>query len=98
MTPDECSILNFFRRFEMGPAQMLFVTPGDCKVSATPFRNAVESLVDRGLIVRENRHKQAFSLTRNGYAVSRLLRPNLGPAPTPARKPTRPLKSAKAKR
>jgi hypothetical protein len=69
MTPSEAAILTFFRRYEIGPAEMLFFNPGDCKLGIAPFYSAMESLVRRGLVVKE-RHKLAYSLTRNGYTLS----------------------------
>src|SRR5690606_10360318 len=53
----------------IGPEQMLFFNPGDCKVAPAPFRTAMESLMNRGLVVKE-RPKQAYSLTRSGYQLS----------------------------
>ncbi len=69
MTPSECAILNFFRRYDIGPAEMLFFNPFDFKLPMAPFNTAIESLVRRGLIVKE-RHKLAYSLTPHGYDVS----------------------------
>lgn len=69
MTADECAILAFFRQYDIGPEEMLFFNPGDCKVAPAPFRNAMESLMSQGLVVKE-RPKQAYSLTRNGYQLS----------------------------
>lgn len=69
MNPSECAILTFFRRYDIGPAEMLFFNPTDCKLPVTPFNNAMESLMRRGLVIKE-RHKLAYSLTRDGYDLS----------------------------
>ena len=69
MTPNECAILTFFRQYDIGPSQMLFFNPGDCKLGAGSFRTGMESLMKRGLVVKE-RHKLAYSLTRPGYDLA----------------------------
>lgn len=69
MTADECAILVLFRQYKIGPEEMLFFNPGTCKLSGTPFRNAMQSLMTRGLVMKE-RPKEAYSLTRNGYDIS----------------------------
>jgi hypothetical protein len=69
MSSDECKILAFFRHYDIGPDEMLFFNPGECKVGPTPFRNAMDSLISRGLVIKE-RPKQAYSLTRRGYHLS----------------------------
>jgi hypothetical protein len=69
MTPSECAILTFFRRFDIGPDEMMFVNPGDCKIAQSPFRTAMQSLIGRGFIVKE-RPARAYSLTHNGYQHS----------------------------
>ena len=74
MTPAETNILNFFRRYGARPTQMLFFNPNDCKMSPAPFRNAMESLMRQGLVVKE-RPKLAYSLTRDGYDLSVAIAP-----------------------
>jgi hypothetical protein len=69
MTPAEANILTFFRRYGARPTQMLFFNPNDCKMSPAPFRTAMESLMRRGLVIKE-RPKLAYSLTRGGYDLS----------------------------
>jgi DNA-binding IclR family transcriptional regulator len=69
MTPSECAILNYFRRYDIGPSEMLFFNPNDCKLPMAPFNSAMESLLRRGLVVQE-RHKLAYSLTTHGYELS----------------------------
>lgn len=72
MTATEFAIMGFFRRYKIRPDEMLFFNPADCKMSPGPFNTAMESLMRRGLVIKE-RPKQAYSLTRNGYAVSRTI-------------------------
>lgn len=69
MTAEELDILRFFRRFQVGPAEMLFFTPNDCKVAAKHFLSAMRSLMDKDLVVKE-RPIQAYSLTSAGYRMS----------------------------
>ncbi len=38
MTPSECAILNYFRRYDIGPSEMLFFNPNDCKLPMAPFQ------------------------------------------------------------
>ena len=70
MTANECTILEFFHRYQMGPQQMLFVNPGDCKLPANHFNAAMQSLMGRGLMNKE-RPNRAYSLTRQGYNALR---------------------------
>ncbi|MCL4204396.1 MAG: hypothetical protein KJ000_18075 [Pirellulaceae bacterium] len=79
MTAEELDILRFFRRFQVGPAEMLFFTPNDCKVAAKHFLAAMRSLIDKDLVVKE-RPIQAYSLTSAGYRLS-LRAPKKMPAP-----------------
>lgn len=65
----EWDILRFFRRYQVGPAEMLFFGPKDRKVAAGSFRSAMGSLIEQGLVVKE-RPEQAYSLTSAGYRAS----------------------------
>ena len=69
MTATEFAIMGFFRRYKIRAEEMLFFNPADCKMSPGPFHTAMESLMRRGLVIKE-RPKQAYSLTRNGYDIS----------------------------
>ena len=69
MTAAELDILRFFRHYQVGPAEMLFFSPGDCKVAARHFNSAMRSLIDKDLVVKE-RPDRAYSLTSTGYQVS----------------------------
>ena len=70
MTATEVTILRFFRRFQVGPTEMLFLNSADCKVGASSFIPAMRRLIDKGIVVKE-RPEQAFSLTYEGYRLSR---------------------------
>lgn len=72
MTATEFAIMGFFRRYKILPEEMLFFNPADCKMSPGPFNTAMESLMRRGLVIKECR-KQAYSLTRNGYDIAKAI-------------------------
>jgi len=76
MTATEWRILSLFRRYQVGPAEMLFVNSRDCRVTAERFIAAMRRLIDSGMVVKEHHH-QAYSLTRAGYEASRS-RPDRG--------------------
>lgn len=69
MTPSEKDVLGFFRRYQVGPTQMLFFNPGDCKLTPSDLRAAMRCLIEKGLVIKE-RPEQAYSLTRAGYERS----------------------------
>jgi hypothetical protein len=69
MNANEFAILVYFRRYQIGPAEMLFFNPHDCKVPPRPFQAGMQSLMRRGMVVKE-RSNQAYSLTREGYDLS----------------------------
>jgi hypothetical protein len=70
MTAAEWRILSLFRRYHVGPTEMLFVNFRDCRVTAEGFVSAMRRLIENGLIIKEH-PKQAYSLTRAGYDASR---------------------------
>ena len=70
MTAAEWRILSLFRRYQVGPAEMLFVNSRDCRVTAEGFVSAMRRLIENGMVVKEHPH-QAYSLTRAGYEASR---------------------------
>ncbi len=70
MSVVEKAILKLFQRYEVGPAEMLFVDFRECRLSATDFSMGMSRLIDKGLVVKE-RPSQAYSLTRAGYKISR---------------------------
>ncbi|NLF71462.1 MAG: hypothetical protein GX575_20710 [Candidatus Anammoximicrobium sp.] len=70
MTAAEWRILSLFRRYQVGPAEMLFVNSRDCRITAEGFVSAIRRLIENGMLVKEHPH-QAYSLTRAGYEASR---------------------------
>lgn len=70
MNAAEMRILQLFRRYEVGPAEMLFVNFHECRVTANGFTAAMRRLIEKGLVIKE-RPQQAYSLTRAGYELSR---------------------------
>ena len=79
MSTAELDILRFFRHYQVGPAEMLFFSPGDCKVAARHFTNAMRSLISKDLVVKE-RPDRAYSLTDTGYRLSLRTASKLPPA------------------
>lgn len=69
MTATEMRILRVFRSYQVGPAEMLFLSSGDCRVSSSSFLPAMRRLIDKGMIVKE-RPEHAYSLTQAGYELS----------------------------
>ena len=70
MSAAEWEILRVFRRYKVGPAEMLFLSAADCRTAANSFTSAMGRLIDKGMIIKE-RPLQAYSLTRAGYRLSR---------------------------
>jgi hypothetical protein len=70
MTVAEWNILLQFRLYQVRPAEILFVTARDCRVTGRTFGSAMRRLVERGLVVKEDA-KEAYSLTQAGYAAAR---------------------------
>ena len=77
ITAAEWRILGLFRRYRVRPAEMLFVNFRDCRVTARGFIYAMRRLMAHGLVVKEH-PRQAYSLTRAGYEMSRSRRASIG--------------------
>jgi hypothetical protein len=69
MSDSEVEIMRYFRRFDVRVGQMLFFDTGPQRADAARFYQAIESLIQRGLVVEERPHC-AYSLTRSGYRAS----------------------------
>ena len=69
MNEAELGILRVFRKYSVGAHQMLFVQTGFARPETSEFKEALESMIRRRLIVAE-RHRGAYSLTRRGYRAS----------------------------
>lgn len=70
MTQAEQTIMQYFRRYRIDTGEMLFFNTAPTSTSAH-FRGAMDSLIRRGLVVKE-RPKHAYSLTEQGFAASQL--------------------------
>ena len=70
MSAVEMRILQLFHRYQVRPAEMLFVNCHEFRVSASGFASAMRRFIDKGFVVKE-RPQQAYSLTRAGYEISR---------------------------
>jgi|GEM_PF-5877104 len=77
MTNGEQAILSFFRRFEMRAEQMLFINNNGAvaKLDGSAFDYAMEKLIKQGL-VRRDRRKHAYFLTKAGYEATLAGQPN----------------------
>ena len=68
-TDSEAEILRLFRSYRVRASEMLFFNQGINKTRPVQLTRALESLVERGLVVKE-RHRDAYSLTTRGYRAS----------------------------
>ena len=69
MNQAETNILRQFRYYSIRPAEMLFFNSQSAKAHPQQFTQAMQSLVNRGMVVRE-RPRNAYSLTDLGYQAS----------------------------
>ena len=69
MTQSETDILRMFRTYGVRPHEMLFLNAGLAKSHPQQFTRAMQSMVERGLVVKERR-RDAYSLTTTGYRAS----------------------------
>jgi DNA-binding HxlR family transcriptional regulator len=65
----EAEILRLFRSYRVRASEMLFFNQGVSKARPAHLSRALQSLVDRGMVVKE-RHPDAYSLTDRGYRAS----------------------------
>jgi len=69
MNPAEVKILRQFRSYGLRTNEMLFFNRSLAKPHLPDFTRAIQTLIDRGLLVKE-RHQDAYSLTTLGYQAS----------------------------
>jgi hypothetical protein len=69
MNDSEKAVLRLFRTYEMEPYQILCLHGGFAKSHPREFSNAIRSLIERDLMVKE-RWRDAYSLTAQGYVAS----------------------------
>ena len=62
----ELDILRLFRAYGVTAHQMLFFPAGFSKPESRKFASSIQSMVERGLVVKERNH-EAYSLTARGY-------------------------------
>ena len=67
--PAEASVLRTFRTYQVSARQMLVLNHGHTKPPPASYARALQSLLERGLVVRE-RFPNAYSLTALGYQAS----------------------------
>jgi hypothetical protein len=65
-TEAEADILRSFRRYGVRAHEMLFFN----KPHSPRFSQAMSAMVRRGLVIQEQRHRDAYSLSRTGYDIS----------------------------
>ena len=68
LSASEQRVLQVFRKFRVGPGQMLCLNSNDQK----RFRSSLQKLLSKNVLVRET-FKGAYSLTPEGFTVMREL-------------------------
>ncbi len=63
----EAEILRLFRGYGVRAHEMVFFNRTAGKDHSTKFNHAMQSMIDRGLVIREQRHRDAYSLSVSGY-------------------------------
>jgi hypothetical protein len=66
----ETDILRSFRRYRLKANEMLFFNRTQGKDHSAKFNNAMLSMVRRGFVIQEKRHRDAYSLSHRGYQAS----------------------------
>jgi hypothetical protein len=69
MNGTELDILKIFRAYEVTAHQMLFFQTAFTAPESRKFTGAMQSMIDRGWVVKERR-QGAYSLTPRGYSES----------------------------
>jgi hypothetical protein len=72
-TTAETAILKTFSSYGMRANEMLFFNRNG-KDHPAPFKAAMKSMVSRGFLVQEARHRDAYSLSESGYQVAKTMR------------------------
>ena len=70
ITTAEADILKWFRSYGVRPNEMLFVNRSAGKAPSPGFNTAMQAMVERGLVIQEQRHRDAYCLSATGYQVS----------------------------
>jgi hypothetical protein len=66
MSGTELDIIKLFRAYGVTAHQMLFFPAAFAKQESRKFTGAMQSMIERGLVVKERNH-EAYSLTARGY-------------------------------
>ena len=69
MNGSELDILRIFRTYQVTAHQMLFFQTAFTAAESRNFAGAMQSMIERGWVVKENR-QGAYSLTARGYRES----------------------------
>ena len=67
---EEAKILQSFRTYGVKANEMLFFNGSAGKGQSPAFGRAMQAMVDRGLVLRDHRHREAYSLSDSGYRAS----------------------------
>jgi hypothetical protein len=70
ITSAEADILRSFRNYGLRAHEMLFFNRNAGKAHSPRFNEAMQAMINRGLVIREKRHRDAYSLSTSGYQVS----------------------------
>lgn len=70
-TDAETDVLKWFRSYGVRANEMLFINRTGGKGPSPRFNSAMQSMVERGLVIREDRHRDAYSLSAQGYLAVR---------------------------
>lgn len=70
ITTAEAEILRLFRSYGVRANEMLFFNRNAGKAHSPRFNEAMQAMVNRGLIIREQRHRDAYCLSVSGYQAS----------------------------
>jgi hypothetical protein len=73
ITAEEAKILRSFRSYGVKAHEMLFFNGSSGKGQSAGFNKAMQSMLDRGFVVRDQRHREAYSLSDSGYQAAQSL-------------------------
>jgi hypothetical protein len=75
LTSAEINILKWFRSYGVRANAMLFINRSGGKDPMPGFSVAMQSMVARGWVHQNGRHRDAYSLSASGYEATRMLAP-----------------------
>jgi hypothetical protein len=71
LTGTEIKILKWFRSYGVRANALLFINRSGGKDPMPGFNAAMQSMIERGLVIQSVRHRDAYSLSAGGYDASR---------------------------